>query len=296
MPNSLRFSLITAKKRSTNQTRFKPRNPLKLRSLPLLALTCFLIAGCTSVQKSNDKAAAIEKLGDNTSCSQIIEEIRLFNFGYGDPLQSGRETAAIVSTSFATAIALVAQPYLVISGIVDQFRKRNIRVKRVAILDEIVGLARAKSCQPPTFNRENTAGIRMPTELEAGLSMATPETEVLPTPRYCYRPQDKEERVYLVGLKNLDPDEYLRFFTKGRYTKNVKIKASHILYAKAALPKMKVFGSQGRSRHGLWVERLNTGERRQLNTLPGNPRCNSGGDLTVDYLNWWVVVRDESTN
>ncbi len=116
------------------------------------------------------------------------------------------------------------------------------------------------------------------------------QIEKLPHPNACSNPIDRRKYSYEIGFKNFDPSEQVRFLPKGWSSKNVVYNASELIGEPVKLPALSLAGRIGGDKRGLWVVRIATGERQQLNYLPPNRTCNSEGDIVVQYDNIWVSL------
>lgn len=122
-------------------------------------------------------------------------------------------------------------------------------------------------------------------------STITPQDiEQLPIAAKCGTALDDEKRTYTIEMSNLDPDEKIRFLTRGWASKNQLYTASELLNNPVKLPAMSIQSRRGGDNQGLWVERISTGERQQLNRLTPNFNCNSKGITIVEYINIWVSL------
>ncbi len=117
------------------------------------------------------------------------------------------------------------------------------------------------------------------------------QIEKLPHPTTCSNPVDRGQYSYEIGFKDLDPSEKVRFVPKGWSSRNVVFSASELINKPMKLPALSLAGRIGGDKRGLWIVRIATGERQQLNYLPPNGTCNSEGDIVVQYDNIWVSLK-----
>lgn len=165
--------------------------------------------------------------------------------------------------------------------------------KKEARIDPLAERFKAKGCVLPTV--PDSASLRRKPSAAAGSQqgneeLAVPELDTLTFPVRCTNAVDDVTRIYEIGIRDLDANEYLKFYTVGGKSRARRLKASQLIYGPVRLPSMSIISREGGVTRGLWVERVKTGEKKQLNYLRANRACNLVGIQRVDYRNFWVFV------
>lgn len=103
---------------------------------------------------------------------------------------------------------------------------------------------------------------------------------------------EKNKISYQVFLQRDNLDGDLKFYTKGWHASNQKIAIADLLDNEVKLESMTLSGRKGNAykNRGLWVQHLASGEKQQINYLPGALHCNSKGIINIKYNNIWVTV------
>jgi len=243
---------------------------------------------------ANEQGEGNENAYDQLDCAQIIAEINQINNFHAIRKSTG---VGKLAQGVIVAGAVVASPVAVAAGVAglggSKFNKNRKKKSKEARIDELIAVFKKKQCVAPQLSKsESLRRIKHSSidDEQSNSTITVPPLERLGFPDACANPVDEIKRTYEIGLKDLEPDEYLRFFTVGSKTKNQKLRASHLIYGEVPLVRMVISTRKRKKNRGLWVERLKTGERKQLNYLPGRMSCNLNGVLTVDYLDLWVVV------
>lgn len=260
--------------------------------LPVSLLISILIAGCATTTDNSDQRELISGINADSSCEQILDSIETTQH-----TNKGSDELGLLGFVSGGPIGVVALPLLIAGGALSSRRSRAEFRKVERHLDELIVEFRKKGCTNNVSERFESEVYRYAKANHDGpessdVDFFTPELETLTHPKVCHYPIDVKKRVYQLGIKNIDPDEYLRFTTIGENSTNYKIKALHLTFGEVLLPRVNVTTRKGGHKRGLWVERLKTGEKRQLNYLPPKTRCNSKSRTVVKYENLWIMVKE----
>lgn len=262
--------------------------------------TCWLSLGLLIFSASASTSLLAKESADididQFTCSEIAEAIGIINSSYANRALSAREKLAFGAV---TVGAVAASPVTILVGVLgwsrSKYTKNKVKTKEDSV-DRLIALFEKKECELPA-QLANSLGELHQVEIaqnemrQTGDSLHVPPLDRLEFPDACANPVDEIRRTYEVTVDGLEPGEYLRFFTVGAKTKNQKFRADHLVYGPVQLPRMVISTRKRKKNRGLWVERVKTGERKQLNYLPANFSCNLIGTLTVDYYDLWVVVK-----
>lgn len=269
-------------------------NTNTISKLIFTIMVCFAVLGCsTPANKFNSDLVAAATSG-HVSCGQVQTEIsHILN----EPQErSSLDTLSRLALMFSGPVAL---PLIIGKDATSSSYSKSKANRKEQMLDGLEALFNDKKCvlSIQLDRRENVfrnAVLSMSSEETTRMSILTPDLETLSLPGTCTNAKDDIERIYELVVNQLGPDEYLRFSTRGVESSNHKIKASLLRFGPVKLPKMSISSRKGGYTRGLWVERLKTGEKHQLNYLPPNRACNSKSRLTVRYDNIWVTSRQLS--
>lgn len=107
----------------------------------------------------------------------------------------------------------------------------------------------------------------------------------------------EEKLVYEVYVADNHLDGKLKFYAKGPRGTNQKFEITELLNQEVQLKSLTLSGrsGDGYSNRGLWVQHIESGEKQQLNYIPGQFRCNTKGIISMRYNNIWVKVKPLSS-
>ncbi len=230
------------------------------------------LAGCGHSPKPIDRSTNDRLVSSDYPCERLIEEIRRVDI-------TKEQTKFLSLNSIFSEIFLRKTNNLErqMDPFVDAFFNKG------CVIPEIEGDLESRPLRH--FEHSNADGQT------AASTFLAPKLETLPFSKECSKAFDREKRIYELGITNLQYDEYLKFTTIGKDSISYKIKASYLLFADVKLPELSVTSRSEMKGRGLWVERLKTGEKHQLNYLRPNFSCNSNGVVVVEYQNTWVTAK-----
>ena len=269
----------------------------------LVPIVCITLSGCATqpvhVERSFED---LKDLGER-DCNSLAEELSELVKGFGDDVDrnntagagmsigafGGKITGIVTSLTFPAAVTGGLAGGLLGLGYQQLYAKKN-RAERDHIDGLLVafnGLGCADSAAEPQPYKVRA----LIDQVASGQTISEfSETETLPFPNRCTNANDSIRRSYKILLSGLEQGERLRFFTYGTNPGSRNVMAANLLLGELRLPDMSITSRRGGKKRGLWVERMATGERAQLNYLPVAPHCSSSGLLTVKYDNIWVSV------
>lgn len=108
----------------------------------------------------------------------------------------------------------------------------------------------------------------------------------------------EDKLVYEVFVADEHLEGKIKFFAKGPRGTNQKFEIADLLHEEVKLKSLALSGRLGNGwrNRGLWVQHVDSGEKQQLNYMPGQFRCNTKGIITVRYNNIWVRVKPLSSS
>lgn len=271
---------------------------LKLLITPFMATT-LAIAGCATQPKYSERSFTDFQRLSGQSCESLTDELVQLVKDFkpsdeehdqaGAGLSTGAVGGLLTGAGYSVTLPVALAAGLIGLGYQSLYKERN-----QAERDHIDGLLAAyngRSCGETATTPMSGSADELINAAAAGeATTRVGETETLPFPNRCTNANDHIERTYQISLSGLQPGERLRFFTLGTDASSRSIVATSLLLGELRLPAMSITARRGGKKRGLWVERLATKERFQLNHLPVAWHCSTKGLLTVKYDNIWVRV------
>ncbi|MEM7359669.1 MAG: hypothetical protein AAF431_11275 [Pseudomonadota bacterium] len=265
----------------------------------ILLIASTTLAGCATQPEYSERSFSDFQHLSQRSCESLTEElvglVKDFEVSKGDTnrVGAGMSTSAVGSILSGAAYS-VTLPVALAGGLIGLGYQSLYKERNQAERDHIDGLLAAyngKGCgESATTQRAVSADVLVKHAAAGQAETQAKETETLPFPDRCTNAVDNIRRSYQIILSGLRPDERLRFFARGPEGGSRDIVATSLLLGELKLPPMSITARRGGKKRGLWVERLVTGERLQLNYLPVAWHCSTKGMLTVKYENTWVRV------